>query len=84
KIYNNEHPNGFMVYEQTYQEQATMGTQTVTLKSGQYYLLGDNRAVSLDSRIFGPVDRSALIGRVWLRGYPLDRFRVFETPAYVY
>ena len=82
KIYNNEHPNGFLVDEQSYQEQVTMGTQTVTLKAGQYYLLGDNRAVSLDSRIFGPVDRSMLIGRVWLRGYPLDRFRVFETPKY--
>ncbi|MFN8556257.1 MAG: signal peptidase I [Dehalococcoidia bacterium] len=33
----------------------------------EYYLVGDNRAVSIDSRHFGPVDRRALVGRAWYR-----------------
>lgn len=40
------------------------------------YVLGDNRANSLDSRYFGPVPRSNLIGVVVLRYWPLDKFRV--------
>jgi signal peptidase I len=44
----------------------------VTLAANEIYVLGDNREVSLDSRRFGPVSRSRLIGRVILRFYPLD------------
>lgn len=36
------------------------------VRPGQYFLLGDNRAPSLDSRLFGPVDASAIVGRVLL------------------
>ena len=34
---------------------------------GEYFLMGDNRADSSDSRRYGPVRHSAIIGRVWLR-----------------
>ncbi len=40
------------------------------------YVLGDNRTNSLDSRYFGPVPRSNLLGVVVLRYWPLDEFRV--------
>jgi signal peptidase I len=40
---------------------------------GSIFVLGDNRAHSLDSRAFGPIDRDAVLGRAWLRYYPLDR-----------
>lgn len=46
----------------------------VTLKENQYYVLGDNRNVSLDSRTFGPVDKSRIIGEVLIRFYPLNKF----------
>ncbi len=54
----------------------------LTLKDKEYYLLGDNRTNSLDSRYFGPVDRKFIVGRVWLRGWPADRFSFFPTPQY--
>lgn len=83
RIYNDQHPNGVILDESAYLEQVlTTSMQTVTLKAGEYYLLGDNRPASLDSRIFGPVERSMIVGRVWLRGYPIDRWKHFETPAY--
>jgi len=47
-----------------------------------YFVLGDNRVASLDSRYFGPVKSSFLVGKVWLRGWPLDRWKVFEAPTY--
>ncbi len=60
----------------------TSQTRDVTLGLDEFYLLGDNRQASLDSRIFGPVHRTFLVGRVWVRGWPVDRAQVFnyETP----
>lgn len=40
---------------------------------GHVYLMGDNRANSLDSRSYGPVPEADLLGRVPLRLWPLDR-----------
>jgi signal peptidase I len=36
----------------------------LTLSSNQYFVMGDNRAVSCDSRTFGPINRSAIRGKV--------------------
>lgn len=83
KIYNSEHPNGFVLAEDEYLDQPFSATaRTVTLKDNEYYVLGDNRVSSLDSRYFGPIKGDRVIGRVWIRGWPLDRWKVFEAPAY--
>ncbi|MEI6627124.1 MAG: signal peptidase I [bacterium] len=58
------------------------GYSDTTLKEDQYFVLGDNRGASLDSRFFGPVDKKYIIGRTWLRGFPVDRFKIFTTPQY--
>ena len=41
---------------------------------GHYFVMGDYRARSTDSREFGPVARHEIIGKVWLRYWPLRRF----------
>ncbi|HBP39103.1 MAG TPA: signal peptidase I [Clostridiales bacterium] len=46
----------------------------VTLGADEYYVLGDNRDVSLDSRSFGPVPIKSIIGTVLLRFYPFAQF----------
>lgn len=51
----------------------TLGEIKVTLAQDEYYLLGDNRTASLDSRSFGPVKRDYIVGKTLLRGWPLDR-----------
>jgi signal peptidase I len=85
KIYNTEHPNGFELKEDPYlsSDLAPSPVQrTVTLKSDEYFIMGDNRPSSLDSRYFGPIKRSDVVGRVWLRGWPFDRWKIFDRPTY--
>lgn len=38
---------------------------------GEYFVMGDQRENSQDSRSFGPVDERLMLGRVWLRYWPL-------------
>jgi len=49
----------------------------VTLGVGQYFVLGDNRPNSLDSRSFGPVNADNIIGQVILRYWPLDKLEIY-------
>jgi signal peptidase I len=60
---------------------------TWTVGKGQLFVMGDHRAASQDSRHFGPIERSAVIGRAWLRYWPLEDFGMIKpaepaaTPA---
>ncbi len=60
----------------------TQGEADVILGNDEYYVLGDNRSSSLDSRVFGPIHKDAIIGRAWIRGWPFDRIDMFESPSY--
>ena len=42
------------------------------IPSGQYYVMGDNRSNSRDSHIFGPIPRSLIVGRAFIRVWPLS------------
>ena len=44
------------------------------MKSNEYFVMGDNRNRSQDSRIFGPIGRDRIDGRAWFRIWPLDHF----------
>lgn len=75
KLYNAEQPGGKRLDESEYLSPAvlTFGDIDVTLKSDHYFVLGDNRPASLDSRRIGPIPRSEIVGRAWLRGWPPSR-----------
>ena len=47
--------------------------QTITVPRGDYYMMGDNRPDSEDSRFWGPVPRSWIIGKAFLTYWPPDR-----------
>lgn len=49
---------------------------------GQLFVLGDHRQNSADSRVFGPVAASEVIGRAWLRYWPFDAFGVLPSTTY--
>jgi len=79
-IYNQTNPQGVALVEPYLATGLqTFGNIDLRLTANQYYLLGDNRPVSLDSRIFGPVPRHSIIGHVLLRGWPIDRFGLLNT-----
>lgn len=80
-IYNSEHPKGVVVHEQ-YLTESTDGDMSLTLGPNEYFVLGDNRDASLDSRRFGPIDGSVIVGRIWFRGWPFDKISGFHAPQY--
>lgn len=41
--------------------------------AGAYFMMGDNRDVSADSRVFGPIKGSTIVGRVFIRIWPLSQ-----------
>ena len=50
------------------------GTDGRVMRSNEYFVMGDNRNKSQDSRIFGPISRDRIDGRAWFRIWPLDHF----------
>ncbi|KKQ27640.1 MAG: signal peptidase I [Candidatus Magasanikbacteria bacterium GW2011_GWC2_37_14] len=80
-IYNETHPEGVLV-EEIYLDQKTTGSLVQTLGADEYFVLGDNRGASYDSRRFGPVKKEEIVGRAWLRGWPLNKITKFSIPNY--
>jgi signal peptidase I len=56
-------------------------TLNTTLGSDQYFVMGDNRPESSDSRVWGPLPRANIIGRVFLRILPPSGFGLFPGKA---
>lgn len=55
---------------------------TWTLGQAEYFVLGDNRSNSLDSHIFGPINRSLIVGQAWIRYWPLQDAQMIPHPDY--
>lgn len=78
-IYNQANPAGQTLSEPYLPpDRITAGGVDMTLGADDFFVLGDNRNASLDSRRFGAVKRSEIVGRTWLRGWPLDRVGVLQ------
>jgi signal peptidase I len=58
------------------------GQSSWTIAAGELFVMGDHRAQSDDSRAFGPIEVSAVIGRAWLRYWPLAEFGVLPTDGH--
>ena len=78
-IYNSEYPDGFQLDESNYLASSvkTSGNLVTTLKDDEYFVMGDNRSASSDSRVWGPIQKSDVIGTVVVRAWPLNRMNIF-------
>ncbi len=62
--------------------QITGGQSSWIVPADRLFVMGDNRPNSADSRQFGPICISDVIGRAWLRYWPLNTLGILQTPTY--
>ena len=60
----------------------TTGDLEIVLGENEFFVLGDNRDASLDSRKWGALSGEGIIGRVHLRLWPMNAFALIETPSF--
>jgi signal peptidase I len=58
------------------------GTTSWTVGPGELFVMGDHRQLSSDSRVFGKIPIGSVIGRAWLRYWPLDTLEILPTAAH--
>jgi signal peptidase I len=76
-IKNDEHPEGFVLDEPYIApENARVSEMSVTLGDDEYFVMGDNRKASADSRYWGPLERSRIVGRAFVRLFPFTELSI--------
>ena len=76
KIFNEKYPDGFTLEEPYVKFDSNRMSERV-LEQDEYFVMGDNREVSSDSRIWGALTRQAITGRVLVRLLPFDNMGLF-------
>jgi signal peptidase I len=84
--------NGIQLLEGSYvfkENGKTQATEQIgpedhwVVPDGELFLMGDHRGNSADSRQFGPVPIATVVGRAWLRYWPVDTFSILPTPQHL-
>ena len=76
-IINDKNPAGFTL-EETYvaKENGKESNMTISLGDNEYFVMGDNRRASADSRSWGTLEKERIVGRVFLRLFPFTEIEV--------
>lgn len=76
-VTNSAHPEGFQLDETYIKNKDERTKKVTTLGADEYFMMGDNRPLSLDSRQIGPIKRTQIIGRTLVRLYPFTQISLF-------
>jgi signal peptidase I len=69
----------FVLDESSYLENiSTAGNVEMSLGDDEYFVLGDNRDASSDSRKWGAIKKDYIIGRAWVRAWPFNRVKILN------
>ena len=80
-IKNKEYPEGFLL-EEAYIFDATKDVLEIRLDDNEYFVMGDNRGASHDSRRWGPLNKTFVLGKVFVRAWPFNKFEIIEKQIY--
>ena len=67
--------------DEAYLREFPKDTFSITLANDEYFVMGDNRRASLDSRIWGALPRNFIVGRAWVRLFPISEIGVWPGRA---
>lgn len=74
-ITNEKYPSG-LILDQSFIENTANNNTHLKLKDGEYFVMGDNRSASSDSRYWGAVSKKLIMGKVFLRLFPINKIEV--------
>ncbi len=81
-IKNADRPEGFILHEPYVDIQHEKQDDiTVKLKADEYFVMGDNRSGSSDSRVWGPIKEELIVGRPFIRLLPVNKIGFFPGNA---
>lgn len=79
-VYTDEDSDGLLL-DEPYIFFTRSDTSDTTLGEDEYFVMGDNRFSSFDSRGWGPLRRDLIIGRAFVRLYPFNKIDIFPGSA---